>query len=335
MITLQHIAKAAGVGKSTVSRVINGDKNVNAQTRQRITQLVDELGYIPNIAARSMRTNRTFSIGVVFPDISNPFFAKWYSVVNEEMDKHGYMSYISITDPLGKSELRKLEELSSRNIDGIIFSSYVKNPEVFAKLTQLSKKMAVVCTDQFAFDQGLPCVASDGFQSSVEAVTHLKKQGRSRVGYIKAHSDFETTQLRFEGFKKGLEMEELPFFQEYVFEGAFQYEDGIRAAEYFMSLPTPPDAIMAATDYMALGCQDRLMELGVRMPKDVAMLGYDDISSAATSKPKLTSVRLPYAEWAQKAVALLMDQVNEQHELSSEILPCELILRESSSSDAS
>ena len=320
----------AGVGKSTVSRVINGDRNVNAQTRERIMKLVEELGYIPNVAARSMRTNRTFSIGVVFPDIANPFFSRWYSMVNQEMNERGYMSYITITDPLGISELRKLEELASRNIDGIIFASYVCNPDVFAQLKVLAEKMAVVCIDQFALNSGLPCVACDGVQSSIEAVSHLKNQGRNRLAFIKALPTFETTQHRYEGFKKGLEKEKLPFMEEYVFEGAFLYEDGVRAAEYFMSLETPPDAIMAATDFMALGCQDRLTELGMRVPVDVAVVGNDDISSASRSKPKLTSIRLPYADWAQRTVALLMDQMDEHHQLTSELLSSELIIRESS-----
>ncbi len=329
MTTIIDIAKATGVGKSTVSRVINGDVSVKTATREKVEKCIGELNYSPNLMARGMRMSKTFSIGIVFPDLSNPFFPEWYKTIDQVMDGFGYMGYICITDPLGSTELKRLEDLASRNIDGIIFSSYVKNPEVFTKLRELSKHMAIVCGDYFAAGESLPYVTYDGRNGTKDAVKYLASQGRKRLAYIKASDVYDTTQFRYQGYQEALEELSLPFSQELVYEGDFQLADGVNAADYFMSLSNPPDAILAATDLMALGCLQRLGELGVNVPGDVALFGFDNISLAKESKPGLSSVNLPIESVAKKTVALLMDQINNENKLSSEILPCELVIRAS------
>ena len=204
MNTILDIGKSAGVSKSTVSRVLNDDPNVKPATREKVKRAISKLNYTPNLMARGMRMKKTFSIGIIFPDLSNPFFSEWYKTIDRAMQASGYLGYICITDPKGTTELKRIEDLVARNIDGVIFSTYVKNQAVINKLRELSKTMAVVCCDDVYINEGLQYVTYDGRAGTFNAMMHLAKQGRQRLAYIKGARIYDVTQPRFQGYVDAL-----------------------------------------------------------------------------------------------------------------------------------
>lgn len=329
-MTILDIAKASGVSKSTVSRVINGDKEVSEKTRLHVKAVIAKMGYKPNAMARGMRTNKSFAIGIVLPDLGNEFFPEWYAKLSEEMQQFGYLGYIVVTDPNGATEYDKLKELAAHNMDGIVFMSYVKNKKVFDLLTDINKSIPVVCQDQFATNCGLPYVCPDGYSAMIDAVKYLAETGRKKIACIGPEGHFETTQLRFDGYKKGLRELGLPINPDWIYRGNFKSIDGYKAADYFMSLDAKPDAILSVTDVMGLGCLERLKDMGVKVPEDMAVFGFDDIRRASEVRPGLSTIKMPVETLAEKTVQLLMDRISDQQLIDSELIPCELVIRASS-----
>lgn len=329
-MNIHDIAKLAGVSKSTVSRVISKNGYVAPESMQRILQVMEEVGYRPNMFAKGMRTNRSYSIGILFPDLSNPFFPEWYHVVEQISSGKGYLNYICITDPYGETEMKRIDDLLTRSIDGIIYFSYQKNPDVLSKLKSISQHTPVVCCDGMMIGEDLTYVCADERNGTYKATRFLIESGRKRIAYIKGTGAYQIGLNRFEGYEKALEESNLQKEESLIFSGDFKMADGYEAARFFMQQQNPPDAIMAATDFMAIGALNYLNEHGFVVPDSVAVVGFDNLVRSADTNPPLTTIELPLEQLATNAIEALIFQIENDKTIIQQVFDCEFIVRKSS-----
>jgi LacI family repressor for deo operon, udp, cdd, tsx, nupC, and nupG len=332
MANIKDIAKLAGVSKSTVSRLINNNGYVKPETKERILGVMAEMNYRPNMFAKGMRTNRSFSIGILFPDLSNPFFAEWYGVIDSISKEKGYLNYICITDPAGLTEENRVEDLLARHIDGIIFFSYMKKKKLLEQFVKISKHTPVICCDAMSANEDLSYVFADGEKGTFEATEYLNRCGKKRIAYVKGPAKFAVTANRLNGYINALTANGKPADKALIYEGDFSLESGYEAAAYFMQLPNPPDAIITATDYMALGVLNYMKSAGYSVPDDVAVCGFDDLHFARNAEPSLTTIKLPIEEMARETILSLIDLIegNKQYPFQKKY-NCELVIRNSTS----
>jgi LacI family transcriptional regulator len=328
MPSIIDIAKLANVSKSTVSRVVSNTGYVKPETRAKIEKVMEELNFRPNVFAKGMRTKRSFSIGIIFPDLSNPFFPEWYQVVDRISHGRGYLNYICITDPRGDSEEQRIDDLLARSIDGIIFFSYHKHQEVWNKLRKITSHTPVVCCDSVARDENLSYVIADGTLGTYRAAMHLIGKGRKRIAFIRGRKEYEVTADRFEGYCKALAEHNIPLDGDLIYEGNFKRECGVLATSHFMRLPQPPDAIMAATDNMALGALHFLKTSGCQVPEQVAVFGFDNLHISENAEPSLSTVALPTQEMAESSIQTLISLIEGKSSGPIQrVFDCELIVR--------
>lgn len=329
MANINDIARLAKVSKSTVSRVVSNTGYVKTETRQKIERVMKELNFRPNMFAKGMRTNRSYSIGILFPDLANPFFAEWYQVVDRISGMMGYLNYICITDPLGRIEMKRLDDLLARSIDGIIFFSYQKQPEVLEKLRTISQHTPVVCCDGMMIGEDISYVCADGRKGTYEATRYLIENGRKRIAYIKGSDAYQVGYNRYEGYLQALKEAGLPFEESLVFSSNFQTGDGLEAARVFMQQANPPDAIMAATDYMAIGVLNYLDQKSISVPAQVAVVGFDNLNLLSNTKVPLTTIGIPIEKLASSAIEALIQQIENDKTIIQQVFDCKLIIRQS------
>ena len=328
-MNIHDIAKLAGVSKSTVSRVITKNGYVAPESQKRVLQVMEEVNYKPNMFAKGMRTNRSYSIGILFPDLSNPFFAEWYHVVEQISESKGYLNYICITDPYGKTEMKRIDDLLAKSIDGIIYFSYQKQLDIITKLKAISKHTPVVCCDEMMIGEDLTHVCADGKQGTYQATRYLIEKGRRRIAYIKGSDAYQVAYSRYEGYLQAMKEAGLPVDGSLVFNGDFKMSDGMEAASCFMKLANPPDAIMAATDLMAIGALNYLNAQGIPVPEQVAVVGFDKLQGTTETNPQLTTIELPIETLAIHAIETLISQIEGDKAVIRKVFDCNLIVRQS------
>jgi len=329
-MNIKDIAKLANVSKSTVSRVINQKGYVAPESKEKILQVMEQNNFKPNVFAKGMRTNRSYSIGILFPDLSNPFFTEWYRVVEQISGSKGYLNYICITDPYGETELKRIDDLLARSIDGIIYFSYQKNTEVLNKLKSISGQTPVVCCDGMMIGEELSYICADGRKGTYQAARFLIESGRKRIAYIKGTDAYQVGINRFEGYRRALEESNLPLDENLIFSGNFKMADGYDAAAFFMQQQNAPDAIMAVTDYMAMGALNYLNKHGILVPDVVAVIGFDNLARSAETNPPLSTIELPLEQLATKAIETLIFQIENDKRIIQQVFDCKLIVRQSS-----
>ena len=245
------VATKAGVSKSTVSRVINNSGGVRESTRLKVLAVMEEMGFQPNIFAQAMKTNQSRTIAVLIPDYLNPFFASWLAAIEEILRPQNYMTMVCSGGPDEATELSSLHHLLSRRVDGLIFHSYNRHEQTLGLLENISTRIPVVLLDQIMKHPAISSVLVNGFAGTMAAVQHLILKGRRTIGYVKARH--QATDDRLAGYRQALAEARLPGDERYVYAGDFSMESGYAAAEYFLTLERVPDAIVCATDTMALG----------------------------------------------------------------------------------
>lgn len=330
MANIKDIANLAGVSKSTVSRVVSNNGFVKPETREKIEALMQELNYKPNMFAKGMRTNKSQSIGIVFPDLTNPFFAEWYKVIDTISRKNGYLNYICISDPKGESEESRIDDLLARSIDGIILFSYTKNEKLWKKLENISSVTPVICCDSMFEGYNLNAIYADGKEGTKKAAEFLIRLGKKRIAYIKGSSDFEVVKKRYEGYCQALKINNIPIEKELIVEGEFTKDCGKLAAEKLMSLPNKPDTIMASTDFMAIGVLEYLQENNFNIPEEIAVFGFDNLQLSETANPPLSTIAMPLKDMAEASITRLMSLIeNPKQIVEQRVFDCELKIRKS------
>ncbi|MEI5103925.1 LacI family DNA-binding transcriptional regulator [Streptomyces sp. PmtG] len=337
--TLEEVAARAGVGRGTVSRVINGSPRVSAPTRAAVEEAVAELGYVPNTAARALAANRTDSIAVVVPEPESRFFAEPYfsDII------HGVGAALADTDLQllltfagGDRERRRLAQyLSAHRVDGVLLVSVHADDPLPDLLRQLD--IPAVISGRRRADEPLPSVDSDNLAGARAAVTHLLSRGRRAIATITGRLDVYGAQLRLDGYRAALAEAGYGPDESLTARADFTEEGGRRAMAELLARRPDLDAVFAASDVMAAGARQVLRQEGRRIPDDVALVGFDDSAIARHMDPPLTSVRQPIVEMGRTMTDVLLAEIADprppaaRHLTRSRIvLPTELVHRASS-----
>jgi DNA-binding LacI/PurR family transcriptional regulator len=331
LATIIDIARESGVSKSTVSRVISKDGYVSEEAKSRVLDAMKKLDYTPNFIARGMRTNRSDTIGFFVPDYSNPFYTELYKGIESVARKEGYVSLVCHTGEDSETELHYIQELLKRKVDGVIFCTYNRTKESTAYLTELSRKLPIVFMDPVFNDLGFSSVTSDGRAGIKLAVEHACSLGCKKIAYISGPQIHEVTKERLNGYLDGLNFCGCFHDKSLVYSGNFSLESGGEAAKYFLSLQNVPDAILAATDVMAIGALKELRTRGVNVPEDIKVIGFDNIPLCELVDPPLTTVSQPIAELGISAAEILLNKIRTPDSPNKQIaMQCTLIKRKSS-----
>ncbi len=337
MANIWDVAKEAGVSKTTVSRVLNNPESVKDETRQRVENAMESLNYTPSFFGRGIRTGKTRTIALLIPDYSNVFYNQQFIGVEEVALQNDYMVMICNTHKNIVNEIEYAQDLVKRNIDGIIYNTYIKSEKTADFFTELSKTTPVVFMDKnFKEDENVSYVLTEGYEASKKAVQYLHQKGCKRVGYIRVPAEISVVHHRYEGYKQGVMESQYEFDRDLVFQldkadvKISHLEAGMRGAEYLMGLDNPPDAIMASIDIIAIGAIRYLNANGYKIPEQVKVIGYDNIDLCEYVQPTLTTIAQPIKEIGQKAAEILIAQINEQETENRIIFEPEFIIRESS-----
>ncbi|MYS46397.1 substrate-binding domain-containing protein [Streptomyces sp. SID5998] len=337
--TLEEVAARAGVGRGTVSRVINGSPRVSDATRAAVEAAVAELGYVPNTAARALAANRTDAIALVVPEPETRFFAEPYfsdmlrgvgaELADTEMQ-------LLLTFAGGDRERRRLAQyLAAHRVDGVLLVSVHADDPLPDLVAQL--EIPAVISGPRSAAETLPSVDSDNYGGARSAVEHLLAGGRRRIAHITGHLDVYGAQRRVDGYRDALREAGLGVNEVLVEQGDFTEEGGRRAMARLLDNAPDVDAVFAGSDVTAAGARQVLRERGRRTPEDVALVGYDDSAIARHMDPPLTSVRQPIEEMGRAMIDLLLTEIADRrlagaptHEPHHAVLPTELVVRASS-----
>ena len=329
MPTILDVAKKAKVSKSTVSRVVSRNGYVNAQTRKKVEAAMKTLHYTPDFFAQAMRSNKTFTIGVLIPDFTNPYFAECYKRLEERLSIAGYISMIGITRNNPEIVYRYINEMTGRKVDALIVWLYHDHPTTIDKLMELSEKIPVVFMDGFIDLPNANIITSNNYKGIQEAMELLIRQGKEKIAFIRGDSRYAVTNERYEAYIDSLKKHKIPFNADYVFEGLYTTKDGYCAAQQFMSLRIKPDAIMAATDFMALGALQLLNEKKINVPHKISLIGFDNILLGELISPKLSTIAIPIEKIIDNTCEYIFSAMeNNSFPIIKKFIDCELILRE-------
>ena len=302
--TIAEVAALAGVSRTTVSHVLSGNRPVAATTRERVERTIDELGFRPSGLARSLRTQRSDTIALVIPDITNPFYPVLARGLDDAMSGR-YRTYICNTDAVREHELEFIADVADRHVDGMVIVPFQLDAADLHHVLDLG--MPVVCLGSRVDDPRVDVVLTDDEHGAFEATRHLIQRGHVRVGMIRGA---EGTDLqRYHGYRRALAESGIPAEAERTAEGAWTRSGGAHAMRTLLALPEPPTAVFSANDLMAIGAMDAAREAMRSIPEDLALVGYDDIEAAALVNPPLTTIINPAYDAGRVAGRLLAERI--------------------------
>jgi len=324
--TISDVAERARVSKTTVSHVLSGNRPVAAPTRTRVERAIRELGYRPDGVARSLRTSRSHMLALVIPDLTNPFYPVLARGLEDSTERSGYRTLICNTDGTPDLEEEFLAEVVSRRVDGIVFDSSAVRSERLAELVPPSVPVVRIGTTSID-DPGYDAVHANDGRGAHDAVAHLIGRGSRRVAMIQGPPGGGGK--RNEGYATALEESGMAFDPALVVSGEWTRQGGELAALQLLDLDDPPTAVFCANDLMALGVLDAAREAGVRVPDDLALVGFDDIEAAELVTPPLTTVSNPAYETGVMAGVLLRERMTGTYTgpPRTATLPCQLVIR--------
>ena len=330
-LTLEEIARLSGVSRSTVSRVINQQPNVSQDVRQRVQAIIQDTGYQPNLAAQTLVSKRSWMIGLVLPRsvssfFTDPYFPRLLQGIAQGCNQYDYTLGLFLVG--SKEDEEKILPRVSRKgmLDGVLIQSGQIGDQLIDRMVKLDLPMVVVGsplhTDQVSY------IDVDNVSGVYNAVLHLIRLGYQRIGTITGLSGGAASADRLEGYRKALIERGRNPEQSLITEGDFTEAGGYYAMQQL--LPARPDAVFAASDLMAIGAMRAVREAGLKIPQDVAFVGFDDVPVATYANPQLSTIRQPIARFGRNAVEILIDLIdNGINPARRIIMDTELIIRES------
>ena len=330
MVSLKEVAKTAGVSAATVSHVVNGTRFVSPELVERVRAAMAELDYVPNLVARSLRTQRTYSLGFVTADLTNPFYPAVAKGASVAAAKRGYHVILVDCDESPVVEEQATSVLLQKRVDGLMYTSITTDSTIPQRLRERGIPCVLISrrtNDQDSFHVGI-----DNEGGMIEAVGHLARLGHRRIGFIQGNPLSSAATARTRGFEDGLRRNHLAYDPTLVCEGDYREASGYRAGQYLMGLDAPPTALICSNDVMAFGAWQCFRQLDLRVPSDISLVGFDDIPLSSLGPAGLTTVRSPMYEMGVTAANMLVDAIEGRIvEPSSVELAVELIVRDTTS----
>jgi DNA-binding LacI/PurR family transcriptional regulator len=308
---LHEVARRADVSVSTVSRVLNVPDKVSADTRSRVEQAIEELGYRPSRVARRLRVRRGRAnmVGLIIPDIQNPFYSDIVRGVEDVAYHRDYAVILCNSDENQAREEFYLNVLVAESADGVILPPILGDEKTTARLSGLP--LPVVCLDRRLSRLAVDTVVVDNRQGAYDAVTHLIRLGHRRIGLLDGPFMLSSFRERKEGYRAAHLDHGLPLDERLVASGEPRQEDGRRLAAELLALPEPPTALFAASNLITLGALEAIRDRGLEVPRQVAVVGFDDAPWAGLLACPLTTVSQPSYEMGRRAAQLMFDRLDE------------------------
>ena len=325
MAKLSDVAAEAGLSSATVSRYLNGRIDLPQRTRDRIDAAIDKLGYRPNALAQRLSTGRSGAIGLVVPDIANPFFAEIARGVDAEARAHGYAVLLSVTDCDPTREAEALRGLGDNAVEGLILASCRPDDGTLTQL--LRRHRQVVLLDEDVPGAVVPGVFVDNRQGAYLAACHLIEAGHREIAMIGGPAGAMSMREREAGFTRALGEAGLPLRPGRVVAGEYTRAHGRAATGVLLGSAMPPTGIVALADVIAIGSIEMARSRGLNVPGDLSVTGFDDVEFADLVHPALTTVRQPIDRLGRLAVQRLIDQMADRHPPRETRLPVELVRR--------
>lgn len=307
------VARAAGVSQSTVSRALRGDPRVREDTRRRVDEAARRLGYVPNSLASSLVSRSTRTVAVVVSDLTNPFFPSLLTPIYDELQLMGYRVVLLAerTDiPTGQETLRRLLD---RSIDGVLVTTATLGSRLAVELQR--RGLPMVLLNRYIDGLDVDRVISDNFGGAVAGGRHLLELGHRRIGIVRGPSNTSTSRDRTAGLLEALATAGIEPDPELIREGTYSHQSGYQHTRELLRLPDPPTAIVCGNDVVAFGALDAALSLGVRVPQDVSILGFDDIPMAAWEVFQLSTLRQPIGDMARAAARMLAERIEHPGEV--------------------
>lgn len=328
--SLKDIAQALGVSVPTVSRALKDSPDISRALCEKAKWMAREMNYRPNPFALSLRKNAPRIIGVVVPDIVTHFFASILNGIENMAVKNGYFVIITTSHESYEHEKRNVENLVNMRVEGIIacLSQETTDYTHFAELKDIN--MPLIMFDRICLTDQFSSVVADGEHSAQMATQHLLDNGCKRVAFIGGANHLDIVKRRKHGYLEALRNNKIPIEKELVVCRKIDYEEGKIAAETLLALPNPPDAILAMNDTLAFAAIEVIKSHGLRVPNDIALIGYTDEQHANYIEPKLSAVSHQTYEMGETACLLLIDQIRGDKAIRQVMIPTHLQIRESS-----
>ena len=325
---MRDVAEHANVSVTTVSHVINETRPVGDELRQRVLAAMDELGYQPNLLARSLRQGKTHTIGMIIPDNANPFFAEMARGVEDTSFEQGYSVILCNSDGNLDKELLYANVLAEKRVDGIIFVAAGLSIERILDLQ--ARRMPLVVVDRDLPEAAVDSVLTDNAQGGWLATHHLVELGHRRIGCITGPSDITPSAERITGYRQALDESGIPVDKALIVRGDFQYDSGYQAASQLLQMDDPPTAIFACNDLMAIGVMSAALKLGLHIPADLSVIGFDDVRLASFANPPLTTIVQPKYEIGVIATTMLLERMHDlEMPARRRVFETNLLLRQS------
>lgn len=331
-VTLKEVAAALGMSTMTVSRALNDRPNVNVKTKKKVLKVAEEMGYTPNHVAKSLVSSRTYTIGVVIPEIGHAFFPEVVRGIEQVTNEFNYQIFLTNSSESFEKERKSIEALKAKRVDGMLISTSITTPD-FSYFENLKKTgMNIVFFDRCIHDIGISCIGVNDRVASRQITEHLIKNGFKKLAYLSGPKEVTIGKERLAGFMEALQKSGLEINEQRIIESGLTEKGGKEAMQRLLALPTDlqPDAIVTVNDPSALGAIEAIHEVGFSIPNDFAIVGFTDEVRASIISPPLTTINQPAYEVGKKAASKLIKTIeNEDEPVENVELVAQLVVRKS------
>jgi LacI family transcriptional regulator len=309
--TLRDVAAAARVHPATASRALNPETRilVSEDTARRVTDAAARLGYRPNPVARSLRTRRSYTVGVLIPDLNNPLFPPVVRGLEDKLAAAGYVALLGNTDADASRERTLFEQMRARHVDGFVLATATLHGQLLADAA--AADVPVVLMNRLAPGYSFPSVSVDNEQGARMAVTHLARLGHTRIAHVAGPQEASTGMSRLRGFRDGMATHSLTLDEDLIaYATRYTVEEGARCCRELLARAGDFTAVAAANDMLAVGCYSALDERCLQCPEDISVIGFNDMPFIDRLRPPLTTVRFPHYQLGTEAAQLLLERIN-------------------------
>ncbi|MCB5175107.1 LacI family DNA-binding transcriptional regulator [Microvirga lenta] len=327
---IQDVARLADVSTATVSRALATPDRVSPEARARVFDAIAKTGYVPNPAARSLRSQKTYMVLVVLPDLANTFFSRILRGIEETLFDAGYGMIISDLDGSPEKEAHFAAFTAAGRVDGaILLNGHLFGQSRDGKGTPANLNIPLVALCEAIPGADIPQIEIDNRAAARRMTQHLASLGHRRIAYVSGPPENVLEHERFKGYREGLRAWDLPFDPALVLPGDYTLDSGAQAGQFLLAKPERPTAVFCTSDEMAIGLVRTLRSAGLRVPDDISVAGFDDIEFAAAAQPALTTVHQPRRELGQAAASTLIDLLQGRMAPKRIRLKTDLIIRDS------
>lgn len=334
-ISLKDLATELGVSISTVSRALRNSEEISPAMRKKVKALAKKLNYRPNPFAMSLLRNSPRIIGIIVPDIVTHYYSSITSGINDVARENGYSTIISSSYEQYEREKECLEDLINIRVEGIIACLSQETVEYSHYEALYDQNIPLVFFDRICLPKKFSSVTTDNVESATKATNHFFETGSKRVAFIGGANSLEIVKQRKHGYLQALRDRKIPIEKELVFCKKIAYDAGYEGANTLLSLPNPPDAILCMTDSLAFGAIKAIKDKGLKIPQDIALIGYTDELHSNYVDPPLTAMTHQTYKMGEAACELLLKQLKGEREVEQRVVPCILSVRESSKKNKS